>query len=63
MDFLDELVAWAKAAADEIFDVNSEPGDVMSILAGILGPWEGSAGTPARLLHRKAALCELLRCL
>ena len=61
--FLDELVAWARTAPDEIFDVNNEPGDVMPRLTGILGFWEGNAGTPARLLHRKCCMLELLRCL
>lgn len=58
--FLDELVAWAKTAPDDIFDVNDEPGDVMGRLCEILGPWDGKPGTPARLLHRKCAMLELL---
>lgn len=61
--FLDELIAWAKIAPDEIFDVNDEPGDVMGKLRELLGPFEGDAGTPERLLHRKCMLLELLRCL
>ena len=54
--FLDELVAWGKSAAEEIFAPNSEPDDEMSRLEPLLGPWESP-------LHRRAALCELLRCL
>lgn len=61
--FLDELVAWAKTAPNDIFDVNAEPGDVMGRLLPILGPWEGKVGSATRLLHRKCCMLELLRCL
>lgn len=61
--FLDELIAWAKTAPDDIFDTNNEPGDVMPKLATLLGPWEGAAGSKERLLHRKCCMLELLRCL
>lgn len=61
--FLDELVAWARTAPDEIFEANEAPGDVMPKLGALLGPWQGEAGAPERLLDRKARHCELLRCL
>ena len=61
--FLDELVAWGKSAADEIFAPNDEAGDVMGRLCAVLGPWEGAEGSAERLLHRKCAMLELLRCL
>ncbi len=53
--FLEELIDWALAADDEIFDRN-ESLDVYSKIVGELGPW-------ADLRHRKAALCEVLRVL
>lgn len=59
--FLDELVAWARTAPDEIFDVNNQPGDVMPRLAVLLGPWKGS--NAEILLQRKCCMLELLRCL
>lgn len=63
--FLDELVMWARSAPDEIFAPNNESGDVMNKLRVLLASqgWDGAAGSPERLLHRKAAMCELLRCL
>lgn len=61
--FLSTLIAWAKQADDAIFAPNSTPHDVMNVLVGVLGPWDGVADSPERLLHRKAAMCELLRCL
>lgn len=53
-DFLTELVNWGRGAPEEIFAVNDEPGDVMSHIRPILGPWEG-------IIHRRAALLELMR--
>ena len=61
--FLNELVTWGRSAPDEIFDVNTAPGDVMARVREVLGPWEGLPGTPERLLHRKCCFLELLRCL
>ena len=61
VSFLDELVAWARTAPDEIFDVNNEPGDVMPRLAVLLGPWKGSNAEILR--QRKCCMLELLRCL
>ncbi len=54
--FLTELVTWAKDAPDEIFAPNDDEQDVFNRLAPLLGPWESP-------LHRRAAMCELLRCL
>jgi len=54
--FLTELVNWAKTAPDELFAPNNEPGDVFNVLRPLLGPWKSP-------LHRRAAMCELLRCL
>lgn len=56
VSFLDELVAWARIAPADIFAPNQDPEDVFGRLAPMLGPWES-------LLHRRAAMCELLRCL
>jgi len=53
--FLDELVAWAKTAPDEIFEVNDKI-DIYSFVKPELGPWRG-------LAHRKAAMLEVLRVL
>lgn len=54
--FLDELVAVARRAPDSLFAPNSDPEDVYPRLVSALGPWRG-------ILHRKAAMCELIRCL
>lgn len=54
--FLDELVAWAKKAPLDIFAPNNDPEDVYNRLLPILGPWKSRE-------HRRAAMCELLRCL
>lgn len=35
----------------------------MGSLSALLGPWQGLPGTPERLMHRKCAMLELLRCL
>lgn len=53
--FLDELVAWARTAPDEIFAVNDKP-DIYSKIRPELGPWRD-------LLHRKCAMLEVLRVL
>lgn len=54
--FLEILLAWAKSAPEDIFAPNRDPEDVFIRLARLLGPWESA-------LHRRAAICELLRCL
>lgn len=54
--FIDELIAWAKTAPSDIFAPNADPEDVFVRITPILGPWESA-------LHRRAAMCELLRCL
>jgi hypothetical protein len=54
--FLNELVPWARSAPEEIFAPNRDPEDVFNRLAPLLGPWRSP-------LHRRAAMCELLRCL
>lgn len=54
--FLDELIGWGKTAPDEIFLPNDNPVDIYGSIKGVLGPWTG-------LLHRKAAMLEVLRVL
>src|ERR1700757_2105495 len=54
-DFLDQLVAWGKAAPDEIFAPNPAA-DVYSSVVGVLGPWQG-------IEHRRAAMLEVMRVL
>lgn len=61
--FLEELVAWARTAPSDIFETNAEPNDIYGDVKPILGPWRGEPGTMERLLHRKAVMCEVLRCL
>jgi hypothetical protein len=53
--FLDELVAWGKTAADDIFAPNPLA-DVYSSILKVLGPWEG-------LHHRRAVMLEVMRVL
>jgi hypothetical protein len=54
-DFLNQLVNWGKNAPDEIF-VRNNNSDIYSDIDGILGPWED-------LLHRRAAMLEVMRVL
>jgi hypothetical protein len=54
-DFLEQLVKWGKTAPDEIFLPNNNV-DIYSNVVGILGPWED-------LLHRRAAMLEVMRVL
>lgn len=54
-DFLDELIAWGKTAADQIFAPNTKF-DIYSSVVGQLGPWRDE-------LHRRAAMLEVLRVL
>lgn len=53
--FLDELVAWALSAPDDIFAPNTEA-DIYGKVKAELGPWQS-------LLHRKAAMLEVMRVL
>lgn len=53
--FLNELVDWAINAPDDIFEKN-EIHDIYSNVVGELGPWNS-------LIHRKAAMLEVLRVL
>ena len=50
--FLEELIDWGLLAVDDIFE-RTDNYDVYSHVLGILGPWED-------LLHRKAAMLEVL---
>jgi len=56
--FLSELIAWGKAAPDEIFAANSSTDStgIYSNLKNRLGPWEGN-------LHRRAVMLEVMRVL
>jgi hypothetical protein len=53
--FLNELVAWGKAADDEIFAPN-DVSDVYSSIFNTLGPWKGAE-------HRRAVMLEVMRVL
>ncbi len=53
--FLHELIAWGRAAPDEIFAPNQNA-DVYSSVVEALGPWQG-------LPHRRAAMLEVMRVL
>jgi hypothetical protein len=57
VSFLNELVAWGKVAADDIFlpAVNHRD-DVYSAVFGALGPWDGPR-------HMRAVMLEVLRVL
>ena len=54
-DFLDQLVAWGKTAADEIFVPNAAR-DIYSNVFRVLGPWQGPG-------HRRAVMLEVMRVL
>lgn len=54
-EFLNELVDWCRQSPDEIF-VRNDKEDIYSRIFSDLGPWED-------LLHRKAAMLEVLRVL
>lgn len=56
LDFLAELVAWGKTAPEAIFAVNSVADDIYSSIRPQLGPWTS-------VLHRRAAMLEVLRVL
>jgi hypothetical protein len=53
--FLDELIAWGRDAADEIFEPN-ELSDVYSSVMNTLGPWQAPP-------HRRAVMLEVMRVL
>jgi hypothetical protein len=65
--FLNELMAWAKKAPDEIFAANDVPVDIFTVIKPFLGTPAGKDPSGSRifhwdsLLHRKAALCEEMR--
>lgn len=52
--FLQELVTWGRSAAPDIFAPNTNPRDIYADVVGILGPW-------VNLLHRRAAMLEVMR--
>jgi len=54
-DFLNQLVAWGKTAAIEIFAPNTVS-DVYSSVFNTLGPWQG-------IEHRRAVMLEVMRVL
>ncbi len=57
--FLAELIEWGKSAPDEIFTPRKDDPhetDIFTQIRPILGPWES-------LVHRKAAMLEVLRVL
>jgi hypothetical protein len=54
-DFLDEMVAWGKTSADDIFAPN-DASDIYSSIFNTLGPWEG-------IQHRRAVMLEVMRVL
>jgi hypothetical protein len=53
--FLDQLVAWGKEAADDIFVPNTHS-DIYSSVFKALGPWQGMS-------HRRAVMLEVMRVL
>lgn len=53
--FLNEIIDWGRDAPDEIF-VQNQIHDIYSNIVSELGPWRS-------LLHRKAAMLEVLRVL
>lgn len=59
--FLNTIIEWAHDAKDEIFAINTEPGDVYGFIRGSLGPWRGEPGSKEWFIHRKAVILELMR--
>lgn len=55
VEFLDTLIDVIKSFPDEVFAPNSHS-DIYGVLAPVLGPWTG-------LIHRRAAMCDALRCI
>jgi hypothetical protein len=54
-EFLDQLVAWGRTAAEEIFAAN-DASDVYSSIYNTLGPWEAPP-------YRRAVMLEVMRVL
>jgi hypothetical protein len=52
--FLDQLIDAINPLPDEVFAENDRTTDIYKVMDGALGPWTS-------LLHRKAAMCEVLR--
>jgi len=52
--FLDALINWGKKAPSELFEANDNDADIYAYIHPILGPW-------ANLLHRRAAMLEVMR--
>lgn len=67
VEFLQELVAWGKTAPGEIFEPNKVPLEAYTVLRPHLGTPDGRdrSGAPVfvwdSLLHRRAAMLELMR--
>jgi hypothetical protein len=53
--FLNELIAWGRAAPDDIFVPNPHA-DIYANVVAVLGPWQGSR-------HRRAVMAEVMRVL
>ena len=54
--FLQELISWGRTAPESIFAVNDESDDIYTRIRPVLGPW-------VSILHRRAAMLEVLRVL
>lgn len=52
--FLETLIDWGQKAPEEIFAINANPADIYTLISPTLGPWTS-------LLHRRAALLEVMR--
>ncbi len=61
--FLEALVKWGRSSPDEIFDWNTEPGDVYDAVFSELGPWPVPFRGPEWFLRRRAILLEVIRVL
>lgn len=65
--FLEELVEWARKAPNEIFAPNAVPVEIYTVIKSSLADLDGADGMGHpiygwdSLLHRKAALCEVMR--
>jgi hypothetical protein len=53
--FLNELIAWGRAAPDDIFVPNPHA-DIYANVVAVLGPWQGGR-------HRRAVMAEVMRVL
>jgi hypothetical protein len=52
--FLDQLIRWGMREKSEVFDPNPNPDDIYALIKPVLGPWSS-------LLHRRAAMLEVMR--